>query len=98
MKLNSLVAAREFEPESKNSYTIVPQEIVIRLLFKSFTVTIESVQLCLVIFESQMDFTIVVDEVGKNIVVLIASAATLQEDWTSILNEKLVPEPITVIK
>ena len=45
-----------------------------------------------------MDFTIVVNEVGKNIVVSIASAATLQEDQTSILNEKLLPEPNTVIK
>ena len=92
------MAAREFEPESKNSYTIVPQEIVIRLLFKFLIVTIESVQLCLVVVESQMDFTIVVDEVEKNIVVSIASAATLQEDQTSILNEKLLPEPNTVIK
>ena len=92
------MAAREFEPESKNSYTIVPQEIVIRLLFKSLIVTIESVQPCLVVVGSQMDFTIVVDEVGKNIVVSIASAATLQEDQTSILNEKLLPEPNTVIK
>ena len=45
-----------------------------------------------------MDFTIVVVEVGLNFVVSIASTAKLQEDWTSILNEKLVPEPITVIK
>ena len=92
------MAVREFDPESKKSYTIVPQEIVIRLLFKFLIVTIESVQLCLVVVESQMDFTIVVDEVEKNIVVSIASAATLQEDQTSILNEKLLPEPNTVIK
>ena len=92
------MAVREFDPESKKSYTIVPQEIVIRLLFKSLIVTIESVQPCLVVVGSQMDFTIVDNEVETNIVVSIASAATLQEFQTSILNEKLVPEPITVIK
>ena len=45
-----------------------------------------------------MDFYIVFDEVVLNFVVSIASTATVQEDRTSILNEKLVPEPITVIK
>ena len=45
-----------------------------------------------------MDFYIVIDEVVLNIVVSIASTARVQEDRTSILNEKLVPEPITVIK
>ena len=67
------------------------------LLLKSFIVTIESVQASLLTYGSQMDFDIVFDEVGLNIVVSIASTARVQEDRTSILNEKLVPEPITVI-
>ena len=68
------------------------------LLLKSFIVTIESVQSPLLTYGSQMDFYIVIDEVVLNIVVSIASTARVQEDRTSILNEKLVPEPITVIK
>ena len=67
------------------------------LLFKSLTVTLVSGHE-IVDVEFQIDCVIVYYVVGKKLRSFIVSTATVQEDRTSISNEKLVPEPITVIE
>ena len=66
------------------------------MLFKSLTVTLVSGHE-IVDVEFQIDCVIVYYVVGKKLKSFIVSAATVQEDRTLISNEKLVPEPITVI-